>query len=645
MLDQIFMQVIDMSKTASIIILVVLFVRMLLKRFPKFISYALWGVVLFRLLCPVSFESMISLIPEITPTSYHYTLENESISILGAGEAAYQAVGDALNGGLGVQHIKTTELDTDGNIKYVTSTWWEVWILVGQYIWFAGIVVMLLYHACSYNKIYQKVKEAIPFKNNIYVVEDGISPFVMGVFRPRIYLPSGLPEKEQEYIILHEQFHIKRLDHIVKLLAFAALCIHWFNPLVWLAFVLFSKDMEMSCDEAVIKKLGEDAKADYSETLLALATGHRVIRGTSLAFGEGDTKGRIKNMALLKNTNKKIIAPIFVGILILVLCLVANPKTEAANENNFNEIEILSVSVDITEHYITNTGDPANLYYIDENKVLWGCGRNNAGQLGQGTQDYEFHEEMVKIAENVIHVDYSQKDFVIYLTADHKLYGIGNAGSGALQQYDTFDWDKFGASNYEHYYISEPYLLMENVIYARCGQTDVACLTEDGSVWIWGTICKNGGYLSEDVYFEPKPVKVLENAILVTGGWFNHAALLKDGTVWTWGYNFTGNCGVKDAPIVTEPTKVAEGVVMVWTATTEYNADVKNIADFEGEYTRPLENTIIKKADGSYWICGAGVGNEEHEIPYYYEVLDQHVICTHEFYPIENTDFELKFSE
>lgn len=638
MLNQIFMQVIDMSRIASIVIVIVLIARLFLKRFPKFISYALWLVVLFRLLCPVSFESIISLIPEKTPTSYHYTLEDESISIVGAGEAAYQAMEDVLNGKLGTQHIKTTDYDVNGNVKYVTASWQEVFILFGQYVWIAGVFLMILYSVFSYRNVRRKVMLAVPFRDNIYIVDEPISPFVMGIFQPKIYLPRDLGEKEQEYIILHEQFHIKRLDYIVKLLAFLALCIHWFNPLVWVAFILSSKDMEMSCDEAVIKRMGEDIKADYSASLLTLATGHRMIQGTPLAFGEGDTKGRIKNMANLKNIKKNILAPILIGILILTLCLAANPKTLASNDNNSEDKEALNVSIDIKEHYITNTGDPANLYYIDENKVLWGCGRNNAGQLGQGTKDYEFHDEMVKIAENVVHVDYSQKDFVIYLTEDNKLYGIGNAGSGALQQYDTFDWQKYISPNYENYYVSEPYLLMENVIYARCGQDDVACLTVDGEVWIWGTICRSGGYKSSDVCFIDKPLKVLENAILVTGGWFNHAALLEDGTVWTWGYNFTGNCGVKDIPIVTEPTKVAEDVVMVWTGATNYNVNCYNIAEFEGEYPRYLQNTIIKKADGSYWICGENVGTEEKTIPYYFEALDFSTVCTHEFHPIENLE-------
>lgn len=308
--------------------------------------------------------------------------------------------------------------------------------------------------------------------------------------------------------------------------------------------------------------------------------------------------------------------------------------------------------INIQDFYTANAGDPSNLYYIDENKVLWGSGRNNCGQLGQGTQDYEFYEEMVKIAEDVIHVDYSQTGFVIYLTEDHKLYGMGNAGGGALQQYEEFDWTRF--VNGEHYYLSEPYLLMENVKYACCGRDDVACLTEDGAVWVWGTIYFMGSPWSYNAYFVEKPKKILDNAVLVTGGWFNHAALLQDGTVWTWGYNSAGNCGIAYLDLVGDPTMVAEDVVMVWTnlevgyyplpdeddiamvwtGRKKYNREYDNIAEFDGIYPMSLNNTVIRKSDGSYWVCGENVGTEEKIV--HGAEADYSVICTYEFHPCEN---------
>lgn len=290
------------------------------------------------------------------------------------------------------------------------------------------------------------------------------------------------------------------------------------------------------------------------------------------------------------------------------------------------------VELDIEDYYITNTGNPDNLYHIDENNVLWGCGRNDYGQLGQDTQDWDTHEDMVKIAENVVHVDFSQTGFTIYLTEDHKLYGMGNAGCGALQQYETFDEMRYSNGHID--VITMPCLLMENVIYARCGRSDVACLTEDSEVWVFGTI----GFNTAKICYSRYPVKVLEDAVLVTGGFFNHAALCHDGSVWTWGYNYSGNCGVEGGGIVSSPVKVAEQVSMVWTGSTTYNVDCQNISDFHGEFERQMENTLLLTMDGEFLICGVNVGTEEHTLPFYYEVHDYSVVCTHEFLPYENEE-------
>ena len=326
MLDDLFMTILDMSKVASVSILVVLAVRLLLKRAPKVFSYALWAVVLFRLLCPFSIgQTTLSLVPEITPTAETYELNDEPISMADAGSAVYKAIGDALNGGLGVQRIHTTEVEADGSFRVVTADWYDVWILAGQYVWLAVLLVLLLRSGISYRKVKRSIGVSIPLRDNIFLADDLGSPFVVGLFRPKIYLPSNLTEEEQSYIILHEQHHIRRGDHIFKALAFIALCLHWFNPLVWVAFILAGKDMEMSCDEAVIRKVGSHVRADYSASLLTLATGRRIIAGTPLAFGEGDTKGRIHNLAKWKKPARWIVILSVVLCLILAVCLLTNP--------------------------------------------------------------------------------------------------------------------------------------------------------------------------------------------------------------------------------------------------------------------------------------------------------------------------------
>lgn len=327
MLDKVFIQVLDMSKTASLVILVVILARFFLKRAPKVFSYALWGIVLFRLLCPITIEVPVSVLPKMTSVGQGYSLSEEEISVLGATEAAYQAVGDALNGGLGIQHIRTTQKTESGMPHYVTSDWWSVWILFGQYVWVVGMVFLLLRSMVSFSKLRKQTEVSIHIKDNIYLADDVQAPFVMGLFRPRIYLPGNLQEKEQDYIILHEQHHIKRGDTLWKMLAFVALMLHWFNPLVWLAFVMAAKDMEMSCDEAVLRTMGGEVRADYSASLLALATGRKVFSGTPLAFGEGDTKERIHNLSKWK---KPVIGVVITGVVIcaiLGICLLTNPRT------------------------------------------------------------------------------------------------------------------------------------------------------------------------------------------------------------------------------------------------------------------------------------------------------------------------------
>ena len=377
MLDDLFMTILDMSKVASVAILVVLAVRLLLKRAPKVFSYALWAVVLFRLLCPFSIgQTTLSLVPEITPTAETYELKDEPISIADAGSAVYKAIGDALNGGLGVQRIHTTDVEANGSYRVVTADWYDVWILAGQYVWLAVLLVLLLRSGISYRKVKQNIGVSIPLRDNIFLADDLGSPFVVGLFRPKIYLPSNLTEEEQSYIILHEQHHIRRGDHIFKALAFIALCLHWFNPLVWVAFILAGKDMEMSCDEAVIRKVGSHVRADYSASLLTLATGRRIIAGTPLAFGEGDTKGRIHNLAKWKKPARWIVILSVALCLILAVCLLTNPAKgiplyEIEGRNSYSDSQDARESIEIISNgkEVAVTDLEGFLKALDEIKV------------------------------------------------------------------------------------------------------------------------------------------------------------------------------------------------------------------------------------------------------------------------------------
>lgn len=298
-----FPRLINMSAIASIVILFVLAARLILKRAPKIFSYALWAIVLIRLLVPIHIPSPISAIPIMQTTNSAEI--NAALPPLD-----FETPGDRQANSYSLQQ----SIEKDTPYVHVSHSLEPTgYLAIG---WIAGMGVIVLYSCLSYWKIKKKVRISVLLRDNIFIADDIGSPCVIGFGLPNIYLPNGLSEKEQEYIILHEQHHIRRFDHVIKALAFLALTIHWFNPLVWIAFVLACKDMEMSCDEAVIRKLGENVRADYSASLLTLATGHRIIAGTPLAFGEGDTKGRIKNLAKWKKP------AIWVLVLTMIICLI-----------------------------------------------------------------------------------------------------------------------------------------------------------------------------------------------------------------------------------------------------------------------------------------------------------------------------------
>lgn len=670
-------KVVEMSIVASIAILIVLLARMILHKAPKLFSYVLWGIVLFRLVCPVSFTapfSIYNITMNVTSSNAGIQTDNDSkdskdresddlnlpvnnnldaqaqsqinnpvIYHENSGANEHSENAETLNITMNeVNPLDITVIERNDNNPEEVKKFTLVNVL--SIIWLWGMLALYLSSLISLAKVKRSVSASVKIKNNIYISDQIDMPFCLGIISPRIYLPSTIDKGERKFIIIHEQTHICRFDHIIKLLAFVTLGIHWFNPLVWIAFILAGKDMEMSCDETVLSKIDEDIRADYSASLLSLATGRKIDIASPLAFGEGNPKQRINNIMNYKKPKVWVVVISVLVCFVVGVCLISNAKADAGEEQNDNQssasdnsiqtemAEDIPISIDLKQYYINNIADPTNLYHIDEEKVLWGCGSNNYGQLGQGTQDYEFHEDYVKIAENVIHTDFSQHGFNIYLTEDHKLYGIGNAGSGALQQYDSFDWDRY--INGEYYYISEPVLLMENVVYARCGRDDIVCLTENGEVWTWGTVAIEGGYLSTDVLFYAEPKKIFDDAIFITGGWFNHAALRSDGTVWTWGYNSAGNCGVDSPTVIEEPVNVAEDVAMVWTGSMCFNSNCENITEFDGVYPIMMNNTIIQKIDGSYWTCGENAGTEEKVING--AEGDYTVLCTSEFVPYDS---------
>ena len=314
----IFSKVLNMSMTGSVVILLVMAARLLLKRSPKIYSYALWAVVLFRLLCPVSLSASVSALDLLQPEVTEASPVTSTVSYRPSTYVQRRA--DAI---LIPQAAPESTKDT-GTDKQTAPSVWDI----ASCVWLAGVAAMACYSVIQFLRLRGRLVGAAPYGKNIYLSDYVASPFVMGVLRPKVYLPSGIPIAERPYILAHEQHHIRRGDPLWKLLGYGALCIHWFNPLAWAAFVLAGKDMEMSCDEAVIRQLGDGIRADYASSLLRLATHKKIISGMPLAFGEGDTKGRVRNMANWKKP--KVWVSVLCGIVcigVLVACGV-NPKEE-----------------------------------------------------------------------------------------------------------------------------------------------------------------------------------------------------------------------------------------------------------------------------------------------------------------------------
>ncbi len=309
-----FINILNMSLKASYVILIVMLIRLLLKKAPKFISYAIWSVVAFRLIIPFSFESILSIMPESTNTN---PIPRDIV---------YQNTPLIESGIKVADHIANVNSSLPAPSVAVSVNPMQIIMLIGSCIWILGIVALLMYSLVSVIRLKRQLKEAQLLENNIFEASNLKTPFVLGVIKPKIYLPAGLKAEERAYIVLHEQTHIRRSDHVIKIIAFIILSIHWFNPLAWIAFVLMSKDMELSCDEHVLKEMKEDIKKSYANSLLSLAMGGHRINGSPLAFGEGNVKVRIKNVLNYKKPSFWMIAISIIIVAVIGVALVTNPK-------------------------------------------------------------------------------------------------------------------------------------------------------------------------------------------------------------------------------------------------------------------------------------------------------------------------------
>ena len=303
-----------MSITASYLVVAVVLLRLILKKAPKIVSLILWTLVGIRLIVPISLESIFSLIPsaQTVPPDITTTLTPSIHSGL-------PLLNSTINPIIS-QSFTPTPSDSVNPLQVITS--------VATIIWVSGIAVMLLYALVSYIRLKIKVREAVKSENNVMLCDNIASPFILGVFRPRIYIPSSLNGQDLPYVLAHENAHLSRCDHLWKPLGFLLLSVYWFNPVLWVAYILLCRDIELACDERVIKKLGIEAKKPYSTALVNCSVSHKALTVCPLAFGEVGVKKRVKTVLNYKKPAFWIIVVALILCIVVAVCFLTNPTSD-----------------------------------------------------------------------------------------------------------------------------------------------------------------------------------------------------------------------------------------------------------------------------------------------------------------------------
>lgn len=351
-MDAIFIKILNLSVMASWIVLAVLLLRLLLRRAPRWVSCAMWAIVALRLALPFSLEAVISLIPsgETIP-------QNITMTPTPTIESGFERVDEVVN-----PIISTTLAPNPGD----SANPLQIITAVAAQLWLVGIAVMLIYAVVSYVRLARRVRASICYRDNIYFCDYIDIPFILGVFRPRIYIPSGMSEEALGYVLEHEGAHLRRGDHLTKQLGFLLLAVYWFNPIIWLAYILFCRDVEAACDERVIAKLGAGAKKDYSKALLSCSSGRRAIITYPLAFGEVGVKSRVKSVLNYKKPAFWIVIAAAIIVIAAAVCLLTIPQKSA------DEL-ILPDSYWVCENHNAE-------FRVDEDRGIYGSVQDGEGE-------------------------------------------------------------------------------------------------------------------------------------------------------------------------------------------------------------------------------------------------------------------------
>lgn len=461
-MDDVFLKLVNLSISASWLILAVLVLRVVLKKAPKWVMPLLWGVVALRLVCPFSIESALSLIPSaetipseiVTETREPVLYEQATLDIVTnptLPSAAEVPVG-----------VSRQQAQVDFNIYSV--------------LWLAGMAALLVHALVSAGKLKRKLATAILLRDNIYESEFVDSPFVFGVVKPNIYLPMHMDEGTAAYVIAHERAHLARRDHWWKVLGYLVLALHWFNPLVWVAYILFCRDIELACDEKVVRGLDGAARADYSQALLSCAAPKRAVAACPLAFGEGNIKTRVKSALHYKKPAFWVAAAAVLAVVIVAVCFLTNPRSERGSlvwAQKLNAADVASI-----ELYVPAEGEARQYKKLDTEEMAQAVELINSSR---GTY--------IEKPETV----YAGLPVWFLLTMDDgTVHAVGSVvGHYLIIDGDTFDADVENQAEWENYVLkgdsASPIDMADRLSYALYGMTTgVYTLGEavfEDSVW------------------------------------------------------------------------------------------------------------------------------------------------------------------
>ncbi len=374
-MKEVFLKTVNVSISAGWMILAVLMLRFLLKKSPKWIRVLLWGIVAIRLLCPFSMESVWSLIP--SAETIPMDIEMDSSPAIDSGINALNTAVNPL-----LQKTFTPKTGESANPL-------QIWIPVFEMIWILGMLVILFYGAFSLWRLYRNLATAVRYKEQIFQSEKISAPFVLGLVKPKIYLPCQLDAQDLEYVIAHEKAHICRKDHWWKPAAFLLLTVHWFNPLMWLAFALLCRDIELACDEKVIRNLNSEKRADYTQALVRCSLSRRKIISCPLAFGEVGVKTRVRAVLYYKQPGWQTVCPAVLICILAAICLLTNPTDDGYLKGLLSPSRKTVFHNDLENYRSDYLGDSVRVSFIAQNLPYPKEYRYSSIELQTEKQPYE----------------------------------------------------------------------------------------------------------------------------------------------------------------------------------------------------------------------------------------------------------------